>query len=715
MTPAAAPLRETLAGVVGSLATLALMVSQALVAHAPLGAGGAASGLAATAVTCGLAAVAYAAFSRAALPAAGPSMTTSLILAGFFAGQMAAQPDAAWALAAGGLALMLSGLLQMAGAAFGLAPLVRQVPRPVLAGFINGVALLMAISQLPLLLGLPARTPMARWLSPDWQPGALALGLGTMALILLLDRRRPGLPWALLALVLGTVVHAGWLALWPGAALGAVVGPVPPALPQPLALAPLFQPDGWARLLVQGDAVVGTAVVLALLGSLESALNRQALDPLLQQRHDPRHELLAVGAANVLCGALAGLPAVAQLARAGAIHRAGGRGALAAAAGGLALLLVFVAAAPLVAPLPLPVLAAIVIVIAWGMLDRWTLRLLNPWKRGSHAAGLRGGLAVMALVCAVTLWRGFTVGVAAGVLLSMAVFIAMMNRSLLRTRADAAQRPSRRIYPAALEARLQPLRSAAVLWELEGALFFGNADRLQSLADTLQPGARVLVIDLRRVSSIDESGAAAMAALGQALARRGVPVLLAGLSPASAPAQALAVIADELPLWPDADRALEAAERRLLGAQADALLAPMAPADSLLLQGLPPAWQALVDARLQPLSLAAGQRLFSQGQAADALYLLSAGSVSIVDDDGRRLVSVSPGMMFGEAGLLHGGTRSAHAEADQPALVHRLSLQDLQALQQQQPELVAALYRNIAVYVSSRLRTVTGAWWASQA
>jgi len=376
---------------------------------------------------------------------------------------------------------------------------------------------------------------------------------------------------------------------------------------------------------------------------------------------------------------------------------------------------VFVAAAPLVAPLPLPVLAAIVIVIAWGMLDRWTLRLLNPWKRGSHASGLRGGLAVMALVCAVTLWRGFTVGVAAGVLLSMAVFIAMMNRSLLRTRADAAERPSRRVYPAALEERLQPLRRSAVLWELEGALFFGNADRLQSLADTLQPDARVLVIDLRRVSSIDESGAAAMAALGQALDRRGVPVLLAGLAPASAPAQALAVIADELPLWPDADRALEAAERRLLGAQADALLAPTAPADSLLLQGLPPAWQALVMARLQPLSLAMGQRLFSRGQAADALYLLSAGSVSIVDDDGRRLVSVSPGMMFGEAGLLQGGTRSAHAEADQPALVHRLSLHDLQALQQQHPELLAALYRNLAVFVSSRLRTVTGAWWASQA
>ncbi len=283
---------------------------------------------------------------------------------------------------------------------------------------------------------------------------------------------RPDAAWALVALVPGTLVHAAWLALWPGAALGAVVGPVPAALPQPLVLAPLLQPGGWARLLAQGDAVTGTAVALALIGSLESGLkligslesglNRQALDQLLQQRHDPRRELLAVGAANVRCGALAGLPAVA-------------------------------------------------------------------------------------------------------------VFIAMMNRAQLRTRSNAVERPSRRIYPAALEARLQPL------------------------------------------------------------------------------------------------------------------------------------------------SLNAGQRLFSHGQVADALYLLSAGSISIVDDDGRRLVSVSPGMMFGEAGLLHGGTRSAHAVADQAALVQRLSLQDLQALQQQHPELVAALYRNIAVFVSSRLRTVTGAWWASQA
>lgn len=711
-------LRELTAGAVGSLAALALMVSQALLAHAPLGATAAASGLAATAVTCGVAGVGYALASRARLPAAGPSMTTALILAGLFGQLAGAGGDAAWMLAAGGLALLLAGLVQLLGALFGLARLVRLVPRPVLAGFINGVALLMATSQLPLLLGQAPGTPLAAWLAAPWQLGALALGLGTAALILLLDRARPGLPSALVALALGTGVYLALHAVWPDAPLGPPVGPVPMALPQPLALAPLLSADGWARLLAHGDAVVGTAVVLALIGSLESALNLQALDQLLQDRHDPRRELMCVGAANVLCGLFAGLPAVAQLARSSAIHRAGGQGARAAGGGAVVLVVVFVAAAPLVAPLPLAVLGGIVLVIAWGMLDRWTLRLLAPWQRGAATAGLRGGLAVMALVCGLTLWRGFTAGVAAGVLLSMAIFIVRMNRPPLRNRSSAAERPSRRIYPAGLEAQLLQLRPQAIVWDLEGALFFGNADRVLSLGDTLPATARVLVVDLKRVTFIDESGAAALATLGRTLQQRQVPVLLSGLAADGAPARALAAIASDLPQWPDADQAVEAAERILLGHQADQLLAASALAESALLKDLPAGQLAVVHGLMHAVHLQAGQTLFQQGDAADGLYVLTLGSVSIVAGSGdgrRRLVSLSPGMMLGESGWLEGGTRSAQAVADQASLLHHLDAQALQALQRQHPEIVAALYRNIAVFVAGRLRSVNAAWWASQA
>jgi SulP family sulfate permease len=716
--PHPAPLRELTAGAVGSLAALALMVSQALLAHAPLGAGAVASGLAATAVTCGVAGIGYAVASRARLPAAGPSMTTALILAALYSQLVNAGADVGWVLAAGGLALSLSGLIQLLGASFGLAQLVRLVPRPVLAGFINGVALLMATSQIPLLLGLPPGMRLADWLAAPWQLGALALGLAAVAVIVTLDRARPGLPSALIALLLGTAAYAGLQLAWPGLGLGPPVGPVPIALPHPLALAPLVSADGWQLLLTHSDAVLGTAVVLALISSLESALNLQALDQLLQDRHDPKRELMCLGAANLLCGLLAGLPAVAQLARSSAIHRAGGHGALAAGGGAAVLVVVFVAAAPLVAPLPLAVLGGIVLVIAWGMLDRWTLRLLAPWQRAAAAAELRGGLAVMALVCGLTLWRGFTAGVAAGVLLSMAIFIVRMNRPPLRQRSTAAERPSRRIYPAKLELQLVQLRPQAVIWDLEGALFFGNADRVLSLADTLPADVRVLVIDLKRVTFVDESGAAAVATLGRTLQQRAVPVLLAGLVADGAPARALAAIAADLPQWPDADHAAEAAERLLLGRRADHLLSASALAESVLLRGLSADQQAVVHGLMQAVHLQPGETLFNQGDPANGLYVLTLGSVSIVSGHGdgrRRLVSLSPGMMLGESGWIEGGTRSAQAVADQPSLLHHLDALALQSLQRQHPQIVAAMYCNIAVFVAGRLRSVNAAWWASQA
>jgi sulfate permease, SulP family len=698
--------RQILAGSVGSLAALALMISQALLAHAPMGPSAVATGMAATAVTCGVAGVGFALLSRTRLPAAGPSMTTALILSSLI-GALIPSADGAWVLAVAGLTVSLAGLIQLLGAMAGLAQIVRLVPRPVLAGFINGVALLMITSQLPLLIGQPLGTEAQAWLSSPWQWGAVVLGLATITGIVWLDRLRPDLPSTLVVLVLGALLYAALRSIWPDGPLGPTVGPVPPALPHPLVLAPVFSTEGWTRLLSHGDTVLGTAVVLALIGSLESALNLQAVDQLMQERHDPRRELALVGAMNIVCGLLAGLPAVAQLARASAIHRAGGRGRLATGTGALVLMATFVAAAPLVAPLPLAVLGGIVIVIAWNMLDRWTLSLLAPWRRTTQAAGLRGGLVVMAVVLGLTLWRGFAAGVGAGVLLSMAILIARMNQSPLRASSSAEQRPSRRAYPAALAERLQDLRRHAAVWELEGALFFGNADRVVGLADTVAAGTRVVVVELRRVTFVDESGAAALALLGRTLQRRGTRLLLAGLAPGSA--QALASIAAELPLWPNADAAVEQAERLLLGDDVDRLLGTAPMEASALLKGLTPEQLTVVQGLMKPVTLQAGERLFNQGDPSDGLYELTQGSVSIVIGSGetrQRLLSLSAGMPLGEAGWLDGGPRSAHAEADLPSLLHHLDARALQQLSVRHPAIAAQLHLNIAVFLSGRLRSV---------
>ena len=713
---------EVQAGVVGSLSVLAVVLTLGLLAYSPLGVSAAAVGLAATFVTTVVGGVVYAAFGRAAMPAAGPSSATALILASLVLALLAdpaiaGQPDPGLVVAGCGAALTLAGVLQVLLARLGLARLARLVPRPVLAGFMNGVALLILVGQLPLLLGVLPGAPLDRQVLQGMQPGALLLALGTVVLILLLQRWRPRLPAALIALLLGTALYALLQSVAPSAALGPTIGGVTAHWPDLLPFNAWADPRDRGLLLDHVVDIGLTGVVLALIGGLESVLNLLAQDQQMDSRHDPARELLALGLCNLVCGPLGGLPVVMLRARAMAIVQAGGRTARAAAIGSLALGLLYGLGAPLLALLPLPVLGGIMVTVAIGLIDRWTGQLMLRWWRGENSADLRSGLLVMAGVCGLTLWKGFAAGVALGILLSMAIFIARMNRSLLRSRLRGDVRPSRRVYPTPVEAQLQPLRHHIEVWELEGALFFGNGDRLVALADNLPSEVRALVLDLRRVTSIDETGAVSLALLGQNLQRHGVMVQLAGLADGSAPDRALRAFALNLPRQPDVDRATEAAERQLLGPVAESTLSARPLDGSALLQGLDAAQVEAVRAVMTEVRLYAGQVLFRQGDAADGLYVLSLGSVSMIGRDGvatHRFLSISPGMMFGETAMLDGGGRSADAVADTFTVLYHLGLADMRALEQDQPALVARLNANIALHLSVRLRAASAAWWASQ-
>lgn len=715
--------RESLGGTVGSLSVLALPLTLGLLAFAPLGAAGVGVGVAAAFVCIVLGGGLYALLGRAAMPAGGPTSATALILASLVA-QLAADPALAPGSAPGvvtvvalcGATVMLSGLLQVAMAVFGVGRLSRFVPQPVLAGFMNGVAVLILLAQLPLLMGHAPGGATGWQAILQWQPGALALGLATAVLLWQAARRWPRRPVMLAALLLGTVLHVALGQAWPQLAWGASIGSLPNDLSSTQAMFELLRGDGPSQLGRHAAAVAGTALVLAIIGALECALNNLALEQEYSTRHDPRRELWAVGCANIAAGALCSLPVVAVRARAVATLQAGGHGRASLFAGSVALGLLYLHGRPLLSALPLPVLAGTMLVIALKLIDSWSSRLLAQWWAGERSRDLWLSLGVVALVFATTIWRGFAAGVALGLLLSIVVFFVRMNRTLVHHRCTAAARPSRRVYPAAVEKRLQPLRERVMLFELEGALFFGSGERLQAEADTLPPDCRGLVLDLRRVASIDETGAVALQQLGLRLRRRGVELLLAGLAPGSAQAQALQSYAGTESGWPDADRAVEAAERLLLGGAALPGEVPLA--ESSLLQGLDAAQRETLAALMPQRRLAAGEPLFQQGDAADGLYVLTRGSISIFsrpDASGRtqRYLSISPGMIFGETAMLDGAGRSAGAVADAEATVHALSQHDLDWLARQQPELALQLYRNIAVHLSQRFRSTADAWHAS--
>ena len=712
--------REALAGCAGALATVPVVLTLGLLAFSALGTAASQVGLLAAFITASLGSMVHSTLSRASLPVSAPSSPTALTLAALVT-QLVADPQLAPATAGGvqgivalcGLAVLLSGAMQVGFALLGLTRLARLVPQPVLSGFMNSTALLVVLSQLPLLLDLPFGSgPRLDHLGAA-HPMALVLGLGTAGCIWMLARRWPRLPAALLGLVAGTAVHAFLSsALGSATSLGATIGHLPFAWPS---WPPALLPSGAGLLQAHAGALLLTALALATIGALESSLNVRAIDQLLSTRHDPRRELIALGCANMVCGLFGGLPLAATRTRALATLQAGGQGQLAALVGAAVLGLLYVTGGPLLAVLPMPVLAGVMLTVAVGLSDRWTGRLLARWWGGDHSRDVALGLGVVALVVGTTLWKGMPTGIGLGVELSLVAFALRMNRPLLSDRYLASMRPSRRSYPVPVEARLRPLRARIVVFEVEGALFFGSGDRLLDEADTLDASCRCLVLDLRRVAAIDESGAVALQTTVLRASRLGIRVELAGLAEESASARALRAFAPALPHWPDADRAIEAAEHHLLGDADVRAMAEVALAEASLLAGLDAAQVAVVAACLQPRHLQAGELLFAEGDSGDRLYVVSRGSVSVLsaaDRHGRtqRYLSVSPGMMLGETAMLDGGGRTAGAVADAPTDVHALTLDALDALGRSHPELAIRLHRNLAVHLSQRLRGAAGAW-----
>lgn len=726
-------IRETFAGCTGALAVLPAVLTLGLLAFTPLGAAAPPVALFATFVTASVGGLVHASLSRTSLPVSGPSSATALTLAALVA-QLMTDPRLTPTTAAGvqglvalcGLALLLSGALQIFFALLGLARLARVVPQPVLAGFMNSTALLVVLGQVPLLLDLPLGSrPRLSDLGVA-HPAALALGLGTAGAIWLLAWRWPRLPAVLLGLVAGTAVHALWSALGSAPAAGATIGLLPSSWQWPPGLLSLLRPAGLE--LVQAHAVplALTALALATIGALESSLNVRAVEQILNTRHEPRRELVVLGCANMVCGLLGGVPLVATRTRALATLQAGGYGRVSVLVGPAVLGLLYVFGGALLAVLPLPVLAGVMLVVAVGLADRWTGRLLARWWAGDHSRDLLLGLGVVALVVGTTLWKGMAAGVGLGVLLSLVAFASRMNRSLVHERYLASARPSRRIYPATVEARLRPLRDGIVVFELDGALFFGTSDRLLEEADALGDGCRCLVLDLRRVSAVDESGAMALQQMVARLKARAIQVDLAGLVEGAGPAQALRSFGLHLPHWPDADRAIEAAEHCLLAeARGDAdgpgdvrSMADVPLAESALLAGLNAAQLAVVTAQLQARHLETGEVLFAEDEPGDRLYVVGKGSISILstpDKHGytQRYLSVSPGMMIGETAMLDGGGRTAGAVADAPAVVYALTLEALNEMGRTHPAVAIRLHRNLALHLSQRLRGAAGAWRAS--
>jgi SulP family sulfate permease len=421
------------------------------------------------------------------------------------------------------LATMMAGVLLFVMGLTGVGSLIRFIPVAIIIGFTNGIATLIALSQVKDFLGLDIKAMPADFFlalkaigehGASVNPAALAIAAASLAFIAFWPKlaRAIGtdaagaprgraasvtrLPGSIIVLVLATAATA-WFKL-PVDTIGSKFGGIPRGLPG-FAL-PAFN---WEL----ARHLAPPAITIALLGAIESLLCARVADGMIEDRHDPNQELMAQGIANFIVPFFAGIPATGTIARTTTNVRAGARTPVAGIIHAATLLAIVLMAAPLAHHVPLAVLAAILMFVAWNM-GEWRefvkLRQFSMTYR-----------VTMLATFFLTVVFDLTVAVETGLVLACLFFIYRMS-SLTSVQPIAS-------------AELPPGTQA---YRVFGSLFFGAIGKIEALLEFSGDARdlRAMVLDLHHVINIDTTGLETLEMLRKSLTRRGAQLILCDLN-----------------------------------------------------------------------------------------------------------------------------------------------------------------------------------------
>jgi SulP family sulfate permease len=412
------------------------------------------------------------------------------------------------------IATMMAGVMLFAMGALRLGTLIRFIPVSIVIGFTSGIAVIIALSQVRDFLGLTVPRMPSNFLS---QLGvlahsmhtvnlvALAIGLVSVAVIVVwpsAQSAHPGnwryltakLPSTIVVLVVSALCV--WAFALPVETLGSRFGGLPRGLPAPHA--PAFD---WAAV----QHLLAPAVSIALLGAIESLLCARVADGLIADRHDPNQELMAQGIANVASPLFGGVAATGTIARTMTNVRSGARTPIAGIVHAATLFVVVLVLAPLAEFIPLAALAAILLWVAFNMMEWRELRALPRYSWFYRA--------IVIVTFTLTVVFDLTVAVQAGLVLSSLFYIYRVS-SITRVEPVALARD-----------RLHDGRRVAA-WSVFGSLFFGSVTKLEALLDPALPAADLVILDLHQLINIDTTGLDALEALHEHLERRGARLVL---------------------------------------------------------------------------------------------------------------------------------------------------------------------------------------------
>jgi SulP family sulfate permease len=416
----------------------------------------------------------------------------------------------------GGLALvtMMAGAMLLLMGATGLGSAVRFIPRPVTIGFTNGIALLIASTQIKDFLGLTTPAvpseflPRMKMLGAQiftTNPAALGVAVVSLAIILLLPRFTKRIPGSIVALVVSTAAVAA-LHL-PVETIGSKFGGIPSGLPS------FSLPEIQLSHILP---LIPSALTVALLAAIESLLSAVVADGMTGQRHNSNVELMAQGLANLVSPLFGGIPATGAIARTATNVRSGALTPVAGIVHALTLLAILLVAAPVARFIPLATLSAVLFVVAYNM---------GEWREiGVIVRLAKTDITVWLATFALTVLADLTVAVEVGMALAALLYIyRIAETTSVAPVTDAYIRDGQAHI---LQDKQMP--PYVRILRIHGPFLFGATEKLAEATHDLSTFPEVVVLRLRNMTALDATGLHALAVLAKRLRNSGRTLILCG-------------------------------------------------------------------------------------------------------------------------------------------------------------------------------------------
>ena len=455
----------------------------------------------------------------------GPTGPMTVITASLLSGVWASQHSMSAVLISMSLAGLFCGIFQILFGILKIGKYVRYIPYPVLSGFMSGIGVIIIIQQLYPLIGCKSPVLVVDMITqlPERLAGgvsitALLLGLGTIAIIYLFPLITKKIPATLVALLVMTVIS-----LFLNMDEKLLIGQIPAGFPMPF-----FAKEGLSLQGLDWGLVLKASVIpgltLAGLGSIDTLLTSVVADNITKTHHNSNRELIGQGIGNMISGLFCGISGAGATMRTVVNVKSGGRTQISGMAHSLLLLAVLLGLGSLVRYVPLSVLAGILITVGWGIIDFKGFKDLLRIPRADAV--------VLVIVFLLTVFVDLLTAVGIGMVIACVLFMKRASDLVEGGYSTAEMTNFDKESPWQDEGGMpDKVKHKIYIQRLNGPIFFGTITKFQEVMNDVPEDAKIVIIRMRLVSFMDQSGLYAMETAIKELQARGVLVLMTIIQP----------------------------------------------------------------------------------------------------------------------------------------------------------------------------------------